>query len=168
MSDDFDWYDQYLFHVHATIERYGFFIQYVMGEGDEPSWGYTIGFLAHGHPEVIVVGLDDVSTAGVLHLLYDEIIEGRQRPVGMDHEQELGPDTPIRLLTVPDVHWTDESTRLCTAVQYYGALGWAPAQVAALQLVWAGPSARFPWQVGCPQRFRRLQPVLDPGVGRAA
>jgi hypothetical protein len=27
MSDEFDWYDEYLFRVHTTIEEHGFFIQ---------------------------------------------------------------------------------------------------------------------------------------------
>jgi hypothetical protein len=58
---------------------------------------------------VIVIGLDDTSTAGVLHLLYDEIRRGRQRPVGWDQEQDLGDGGPVRRLPVPDLHWSDQS-----------------------------------------------------------
>jgi len=165
MTEDFDWYDGYLFHVHGTIERYGFFIQYVLGEHGEPSWGYSIGFLAHGHPEVVVYGLDDTSTAGVLHHLYDEIAVGEHRALGRSAAADLH-GLEVCLLPVPDVHWTDESSVLCTAVQYSRAVGWDA--VAAVQLVWPAPSGHFPWQPECPPRFRRLQPILDPPSARAA
>ncbi len=165
MTDAFDWYDGYLFHVHGTIERYGFFIQYVLGEHGKPSWGYTIGFLAHGHPEVVVYGLDDTSTAGVLHHLHDEIAAGEHRVVGRDAPADLH-GLAVCLLPVPHEHWTEASSLLCTAVQYYGAL--ECGRVAALQLVWPAPCGYFPWEPGCPARFRRLQPILDPASARAA
>lgn len=161
------WRDELMFQVHTTIEGHGFFIQYVMGERCDPSWGYTIGFLAHGHPEVVVFGLDDVSTAGALHHLYKEVVDRRHRPVGADEEQDLA-GLPMRLLRVPDAHWSDASDRLCTAVEYYRAFGWDPEQLSALQLVWATPSGEFPWELECSERFRHLQPILDPGFPQAA
>ena len=44
----FHFRDDLMFMVHSNIERHGFCIQYVMGEGCAPSWGYSIGFLALG------------------------------------------------------------------------------------------------------------------------
>ncbi len=159
-ASEFNWYDEYLFNIHRQVEAHGFAIQYVMGEGRKPSWGYTIGFLAHGHPEVIVIGLDDGSTAGVLHILFEEIRGGRHRPVGVEHDQEIH-SLPVRLLPVPDEHWDDADDRLCTAVSYYQALQWHRSQMRAVQLVWASPDGRFPWDPGFPRRLSRLQPVLD-------
>ncbi len=160
---DLSWRDEVLFEIHAHVDKAGFAIQYVMGEGFDPPWGYTIGFLAHGHPEVIVFGLDPECTAGGLHRLFDEIAEGVFRPVGLEHRQAMGdPELPLRLLPVPDEHWDCSENRLCVAVEYYQAVGWARDQLHAVQLVWATPSGHFPWQAGCSARFRRLQPILDP------
>ena len=167
--NDFHWRDEYLFDIHSKVEQHGFTIQYVFGEGLDPSWGYTIGLLAYGHPEVIVFGLDSQSTAQALHWLFDEITAGISRPVGRETEQALGaPALPVRLLPVPDAHWDCIEDRLCIAVEYYDALGWDRSKLRALQLVWATPSGHFPWQSECSDRFRRLQPLLDPGARRAA
>jgi hypothetical protein len=163
------WRDELLFDIHSKVERHGFAIQHVMGERDAPSWGYTIGLLALGHPELIVFGLDAESTAGVLHRMFDEIAAGTFRPVGRDAEQVLGaPRLPMRLLPVPDEHWDCDGDRLCIAVEYYDAIGWDRSPRQALQLVWATPSDHFPWDAGCSARFRRLQPLLDSGTRRAA
>jgi hypothetical protein len=148
--------------VHTMIEEHGFFIQYVLGDACTPSWGYTIGLLGHGHPEVVVYGLDDVSAHGALTALFDEIAEGVFRPVGRDHPQTLGDGPPVRLLPVPQSHWSCNADLLCTAVDYYRSMGWDPAQLAAVQLVWATPTGDFPWEPECSARFRRLQPILDP------
>jgi hypothetical protein len=164
----FHWRDELMFHVHTTIDRYGFFIQYVMGDRGEPSWGYTIGFLEHGHPEVVVIGLDDVSTAGVLHCLYDEIVAGIFRPVGVRQDDLGRGETPVHLLPVPDEHWLESGDRLCTAVDYYDAIAWDPRELSARQLVWATPDGYFPWEPECSPHFRRLQPILDPGFREAA
>jgi hypothetical protein len=164
---DFHWRDELLFEVHSKVEEYGFAIQYVMGTGPDPSWGYTIGLLAHGHPEVIVIGLDPGSTSGGLHALYDEVADGIFRPVGRDADQALD-GLAMRLLPVPDEHWDFAGDRLCVAVEYYAALGWDRSTLRALQLVWATPSGHFPWDAECSDRFRRLQPLLDPGARCAA
>jgi hypothetical protein len=165
---EFHWRDEHLFMVHATIEQHGFFIQYVMGEGYSPSWGYTIGFLAHGHPEVVVLGLNMDSAAGALHLLHREILAGEHRPVGRRHRRDLGLAGPACLVPVPAEHWSESGHRLCIAVEYYAALGWDPDRLAALQLVWTEPSGCFPWDRECPPRFRHLQPILELGDPMAA
>jgi hypothetical protein len=163
-----NWRDQLLDHVQSTIETHGFFIQYVLGERANPPWAYTIGFLAQGHPEVMVFGLSDLSTCGALRALFDEIVAGVVRPVGRDHAQPLRDGTPIRLLPVPDKHWSWNGDRLCTAVEYYAARGWDRERLSAVQLVWASPTGDFPWEPGCSARFRRLQPILDPASRAAA
>lgn len=163
-----DWYDEYLFRVHGFVEQCGFFIQGVIGEGNNPSYGYTIGLLAHGHPELVVYGLDDVSMHGALHCLYNEIVSGVHRPVGRDHEQALGDGGQIRLLPMSSHYWSNESTLLNTAVNYYSSLGWREQDFAALQFVWATPTGEFPWDAECSARFRHLQPILDPGAAAAA
>lgn len=164
----FEWHDEYLFDIHRKVERFGFAIQYVMGERAQPSWGYTIGFLAHGHPEVIVFGLGAESTSSALHHLYDEIRAGEgHRPVGAEHDQELR-GVPIRILPVPDGHWDDVADRLCIAVSYYRGLRWRRSEMRAVQLVWATEGGAFPWDLACPLRMRRLQPVLAPGIRGAA
>ncbi len=167
--NDSHWRDELLVDVHLKVERHGFAIQYVIGEGPEPSWAYTIGFLALGHPEVIVFGLTSDSAGGALHALFAEIAAGSFRPVGRDLEQTLGTSAlPVRLLPVPDAHWDCVEDRLCIAVEYYDTQGRDRQQRRALQLVWATPSGHFPWDTECSDRFRRLQPLLDPAARRAA
>lgn len=164
---DFDWYDEHLFNVDSMIERHGFATQYVIGERDKPSWGYSIGFLAHGHPEVLVIGLDDVSTHGVLRLLFREIVAGVTRPVGREYDQTLKTDQ-LRLLPIPEVHWRGDSDLLASAVEYYRGVGMTPDGFRAIQLVWATPSGHFPWDPECSTRWRRMQPILEQGGRKAA
>lgn len=158
----FDFRDEYLFNIHRNVEEHGFAIQYVLGDEHGPPWAYTIGFLPHGHPEVIVFGLDPESSAHALHSLFDEIVQGAFRPVGREREQALGdPPLPVGVLPVPDHHWDCSENRLCIAVEYYRSVGWKRSQMEARQLVWATPTGCFPWDAACEPRLRRLQPILD-------
>lgn len=159
------WLAEHFVTVRRNIEQHGFMIQAVLGSDDRPPWTYTIGFLELGHPEVIVFGLDPESATGAFHRLYREILDGRRRPVGPEHDQHLADgDDGIRLLPVPSSTWTD-TDHLNVASAYYGSLGWEPEQLQAVQLVWAAPGGHLPWDDACPERFRRIQPILDPEVG---
>jgi hypothetical protein len=156
------WRDQLLADVHRRIDDGSFSIQYVLGEGSSPPWAYSIGFLAHLHPEVVVYGLDPESTGGVMHRLFAEIEQGIYRPVGRAEAQELGdPPLPLRMVDVPDHHWSGSDDLLCIAIEYYRAVGWDRSKLRARQLVWATPAGHFPWDPACDRRLARLQPLLD-------
>jgi hypothetical protein len=157
------WQVQHLQRVRRSIDEHGFTVQAVSGNGGAPSWAYTIGFLELGHPEVIVFGLDPECAAAALRRLYDEILDGRHRPVGLEHPQTLAAaDDEIRLLPVPQSAWDDDANHFAVAAAYYAALAWEPEARRAVQLVWAAPGGHFPWEPECPERFRVLQPILDP------
>jgi hypothetical protein len=165
----FDIQDEILFKVHFRIATQGVCVEYVFGDGHDPSWGYTVGLLTYGHPEVIVFGLDECCTAYVVECLLDEIRDGVTRPVGRQRRQpRLGdPGNQVRLVPVPDRFWgcSDESEhRLCIAYEYYQALGWDRADLRALQLVWATKGGKFPWHAGASKRDKRRQPLLDRGL----
>jgi hypothetical protein len=164
----FDIHDEILFKVHFRIATQGVCVEYVFGEGREPSWGYTVGLLTYGHPEVIVFGLDECCTASVVEWLLAEIRTGITRPVGRTRRQpRLGdPGLPIRLIPVPERFWgcSDISEhRLCIAFEYFRAIGWERADLRAVQLVWATRSGRFPWHAGASKLDKKRQPLLDRG-----
>jgi hypothetical protein len=162
----FDIQDEILFKVHTRIATQGVCVEYAFGDRPEPDWAYTIGLLDIGHPEVIVFGLDEHSTAYAIECLLYEIRAGYRRPVGRNRRQpRLGkPGVPVRLVPVPDHYWgcSDESEhRLCIAHAYYRALSWDREELHAVQLVWASRAGKFPWHASASTRDRARQPLLD-------
>jgi hypothetical protein len=69
--------------LHGTVQRYGWAIQYVEGEGPDIAWAYTIGLMArYGHPELALVGWDQRTTALALRDLVDRMARGERFVAG--------------------------------------------------------------------------------------
>jgi hypothetical protein len=166
----FDQKDEVLFRIHARILTDGVYLDFVPGDGRRPPWAHTIGLLEMQHPEVVVFGLDRVTTQDVIEALFHEVVCGLDRPVGRQRRQSrLGcaPPRSVRMVPVADVHWECAGDhRLCPAAMYHLALGRRREELRALQLVWANRSGRFPWHANASEADRRRQPLLD-RVGRS-
>jgi Domain of unknown function (DUF4262) len=157
--------DEALFRIDWAIETHGFFIQYVFGDADRPPWAYTVGFLERDYPELVVLGLDDVSAAGFLHGVYDRIAAGDPPAVGREHAHECC-GNPYRLVPIPLDRWLmPDDDLLLGCRDYYGVRGRFPTEPRAAQLVWADPDGYLPWEPGFEPRLRRLQPPVFDDVG---
>jgi hypothetical protein len=147
-----------LLEIHCAIKTHGFFIQYVLGDADGPPWAYTIGFLEHDYPELVVLGLSPESAAGILHEVHGRIVACDAPAIGSEHAHDYA-GTPFRLLAIPPTRWLDGDDLLLGCVHYYGLCGF-PSEPRAAQLVWADPDRAFPWDGGVNPRLRRLQPLV--------
>lgn len=145
------WLDQQHARMTEKIRRIGWAIHYIGGEccsrpgcdsppDDEPPFAYTVGLFGLGHPELLMVGVDPATAAGVLNSLAADIREGMSLMPGQLITLE---DWPHRIIaeTVPNpgdiVLWANAFYR-------------RPAEysVPVFQLTYDDAKGRFPWDEG--------------------
>ena len=150
--------------LHAKVERYGWAIQYVEGEGPDTPWAYTIGLTErYGHPELALVGFDPSPTSVVLNYLVERIAQGEKYAVGstaaLPHGlvARCGPVHPNQLKGGVFDGW----------LEYYGAyarpkLGWQAVEVVLPE--WVSSMSRHPTG----PRLDRGAVTVGPWSGRRA
>jgi Domain of unknown function (DUF4262) len=145
------WMDQREAWITDTIRRCGWAISYIGGgtcsrpgctcEGDEgPPFGYTIGLFGLGHPELLVFSLDASNTAAVLNDLGSRVRGGEHLMPGMELEFE---HWPHKVVTEP----VPNAGEIVLEANFFYE---RPAEysVPVLQLTYADPHGRFPWDDG--------------------
>jgi hypothetical protein len=137
------------------IEEFGWSIVAVEKSPAQAAFAYTVGLTRfHGHPELLVTGLDERSAAGVLNHLGEQVRAGRRFAAGDLDRHEAG-----QMFQFIAVH---NPRRLVEAqAMYAGPAGLVPA----LQVVYSTATGRWPWQRGCPGG-RRAQPLYGRPVHR--
>jgi hypothetical protein len=131
------------------IEQFGWSIVAVEAEPAHAPFAYTVGLTRfHGHPELLVTGLDPASTAMLLNQLSLEVRAGRRFHAGQFIDQDDG-----RLIHFVQVH---NPRRLLHAQDMYASQA---GLVPALQAVYSTPEGFWPWQRGWPGG-RRSQPLF--------
>ncbi|KNX38862.1 DUF4262 domain-containing protein [Luteipulveratus halotolerans] len=154
------WLDQQDALVRDCVREFGCFLQFVISGPAEASTGlcYTTGLFGIRHPELIVFGLDQPSSAGLLNHCFDRVREGNDLMPG---EILTSPDgsTRVRVEEFPDPGGV-----LYTANRFYGRPD--EFSVPAYQLTWDVDGA-FPDDEGYPYP-PHVQPlpgtfVLDEG-----
>lgn len=117
--------------------------------------GYTYTFGLEGsfrRPEIVVCGLQPVQARGLLDLVVAQYAAGIDLPTDSPFTGLLDNDLPAVLLTLDA---SEQAHLVPTIVEVSGDGPWR-----LQQFVWPDPSGAFPWDEGCPERFRRAQPVL--------
>lgn len=123
---------------------------------DDVPWAYTIGRILDGSPELLVLGVDPSSAAGVLNRLHGEWPRVEE---WMDGQPEDDPFyASLRLIPIPDRLW-DTTDYLLLAADNARRCGLSDERE-ALQVVWADPAGVFPWEPGFSRRLAALQPIL--------
>ena len=143
---DVEWQEQYGRVIEAAIRRRGCFLQFVLGSGGEPpspSFCYTTGLYAVGHPELLVFGLDQQSSAGLLNDVSEMVWSGRSLLPG-EVLTFPGDQTSYLVERLPNPAET-----LLAANRYFA--GPLLKSVPAYQLTWSVNGA-FPWEAGYPYR----------------
>jgi hypothetical protein len=125
------------------IDRFGLALQYVFnGEDDHvPPFCYTIGLHELGHPELLVFGLDQGTSAKILNTVGARIRDGERLRDG--DVLTLAGESPL-LVTARTVPNPGEI--LFSANRHYHRPD--EDSVPALQLVWPDAHGRFPWDTG--------------------
>ena len=67
-------------NIKANVDEHGLSIVHVMSDGENPSFAYTVGFTALGHPELIVFGLPPKYSQGMFNQYFKETTEGTRVP----------------------------------------------------------------------------------------
>lgn len=148
------WLDQQDRTITQIVRRHGWAVQYVIGEGTEPPFAYTVGLFGLSHPELIVFGLDYSSALGLLNYMGSRVRENRDLSPGEVIAWE-GTDTRVRIDALPR-----PAELLFAANRYFQRPD--EASVPALQLTWDIDGA-FPGEPGY-SKPDWLQP--DPGAAR--
>lgn len=151
------WLDQEDRHVTAVIREHGCYIQYVLGCtcgecGEQTSFAYSIGLFGLGHPELLVLGVQQGTAAGVINDLFARVRGGADLVPG---ELLTFDDWPHRIVAeeVPN-----PGEIVYAANRHYQRP--FEASVPVLQLTWDDTSARFPWDDGY-----SVPPAVQPRPG---
>jgi hypothetical protein len=120
------------------IETHGWSITYVEADDDEVAFAYTIGLTRyHGHPELLVSGLDPDLTVELLNGFGIEVRRGIRFSPG-DLVQGQG-------LHRYQLAWIDDRSELVDAQQTYAS---EAGLVPGLQIIYSDRNGHWPWECG--------------------
>ena len=136
------WLDQEDKNTAEIIRRRGVFIPYVIGDSriQLPSFAYTIGLFGIGHPELLVIGIDQRTAGALLNDVADQVRDGRVLFPG----ELLTFEQWSHRVTVEEVPNPGEIA--FAANRFYQKADWC--SVPLLQLTYDDKSGRFPWESG--------------------
>jgi Domain of unknown function (DUF4262) len=120
------------------IETHGWSITYVEADQSNAAFAYTIGLTRfHGHPELLVSGLDQNLTVDMLNSIGHEVRRGTRFTAG---DLVLGQgDNRYQFA------WVDDRSELVDAQQTYASeAGFVPA----LQIIYSDERGHWPWECG--------------------
>lgn len=147
----------YFADIKANVDRCGLHLFGIFGSEDSPPFTYTIGFAAHGLPEVIVFGLDMRMVAPFLNRYYDEIVNQKTRDAGPAVIQgEDWFNLPMSVINCERDRVEDYAVQ---AFAFAEDMGWKKPEF--VQWIWPDTNGKLPWQSGYEkEKFSKVQPVL--------
>jgi hypothetical protein len=123
------------------IDRVGWAVTAVIPTPDDTDhaapFAYTVGLTAHGHPELVIAGLDPAIAQALLNDLASRVFDKAER---FDHAQRIH-DLIVDYDAIIIEGSPTERLWPGAAVGRYGA-----GRVRLQQVVWPDTSGRFPWQ----------------------
>jgi hypothetical protein len=146
--------EDYLNHLRATIDDFGWAVQGVERDRIHPPWAYTTGLTAYGRPELVVTGMPVRRAGRLLNDVAAHVIHAEPPQPGEQVPLRGGPLIEIVGVAEPAAH-------LLRAVDLYGP------DITALQVVHAADRGHWPWDRGY-RGVRGGQPVLGPRARRPA
>lgn len=136
------------------IAEVGYTVAAVTGDRTGCDWAYSVGLHhTHGHPELIMVGVDAPLAGAIIQALGDRVCAGVDL---RDREDVVVGPMALRFQQVDDL--------FCSQGDWFNlgrevVSGWGERWPATLQVVWADDAGRFPQESGDPAWFLR-QPLL--------
>ncbi|MFI7650290.1 DUF4262 domain-containing protein [Micromonospora sp. NPDC049460] len=136
------------------IDRVGWSVTFVHLSADDTDEGlpfaYTVGFTAHGHPELLIAGLDPAISQQLLNDFAARVYDQAER---FTHGQRLGDLIAGYDATIIDGAPTDQ-LHTGAAIARCG-----DQHVRVQQIAWPNLAGRFPWDDGYAYPSS-VQPVL--------
>ncbi len=143
--------DDYIDDVRATIETFGWALQYVESEVDRdgihPAFCYTVGLTDLGSPEIVVTGRGPRESSMILNALGTSVASGM-----LEIESGIGcaaAGFDLLAIDVPD----------CADILYVASDVYGTGRFSAVQAVWRDLEGALPWE-GIPSTV--VQPLLGP------
>ena len=139
--------------IARDVEKHGFSVNFIAGDGYSPGFGYTIGlFKNYGYPELICFGLNQ----DLMHSMFwtgKELFDKQNQPDFAVGQSDFLEGYDVRLVRVDRGRYADY---LGYAHWFYK--GW---DFPVLQIVWPDKQALFPWEEGFNPDWKFKQPLLD-------
>ncbi len=145
------WLDQQHAHIRDTIRERGWVIHYIGGSAcsvpgcecgpdDQPAFAYTTGLFGLGHPELLIIGVDPNTAAGVINALGERVRSG----------EDLMPGELITFAEWPHRIIPEQVPNPGDIVLWANGFYQRPAEhsVPVLQLSYDDTEGRFPWNDG--------------------
>ncbi len=141
-----------------AIKLLGFRVTAVGRDDPPPGYAYSTGFPeTFGQPEVIVFGLPDEIMANMIGGLSDQCREGLHLADGLEVTGLLEGHACVLRMVKPE-NLTDDYFYFS---HWYHERQFGSRLEKAFQIVWPGvKTGLFPWEPGCPEEVRLLQPPL--------
>lgn len=142
-----------------NIRDHGWFCWGVFDpDGNGPDFSYSVGFTtALGAPEFIIFGLDLKLMRSMLWGVFDQIRDGREVRAG---DRWSGLLDGFDCIAHP-VHPTNLDPEYLNSALWYWGRNNPKGALPAFQLFWPGSvDGLFPWDPGCADDVRALQPAL--------
>jgi hypothetical protein len=133
------WTDEEIWQKRLqTIERHGWAVTAVTGDGTSVTFAYTIGLTRyHGHPELLVTGMPQATAGKFLNSLAEQVRAGTRYAAGNILTKANG----RRWQFVP----VDDPSQLVDAQETYQS---EAGPVPGLQVIWSDPEGHWPWAPG--------------------
>lgn len=137
--------------LRADVEQHQWVVLKVTPD-KAAEYGYSVGLTrSFGHPELVVVGLDDETIQELVNEIGEAVANGAAFADGMTSGDFLeGYDVTFRALP-PALR----STHFAWADRFYG-----DSEFAVLQVVYPDRKGRWPWDAAAAADFRKGQPLL--------
>lgn len=149
-----DHLDKMLRQQQHHIDTYGWAVTAVLPTDEAPGTGfaYTVGLTGHGHPELVIAGLDPVLACVLLNDLAQRVHNGAERFTAGQRISDLLVGHDAVIIEGP----ATEELHPGTAYARYGR-----GRVTLQQIVWPDPRGRYPWNPGY-----AYPPHVQPLLGR--
>ena len=139
----------------ADIDAGDFNVAALVADDTGCDWAYSVGLdRCHGHPELLIVGLDAPIAGAVIEVLGKEIADGRRLTEGVPVRLLGGLELQVRGV---DALWLERGEWFDLGREVMAH--WGERWPATFQLVWADASGAFPQRPGDPHWTLR-QPLL--------
>jgi Domain of unknown function (DUF4262) len=135
-----------------NIQKYGWTVNGIPGEGATPNWAYSVGvFAKYGQPELIVFGLEIATMHQMISAYIDQLQSGKKFNDGAKADGII----PDQTCVLRDVHVPWCEPLLCSACWYYHY-----EEYPVMQCFWPDRHGYYPWNGHFNKRLRKSQPLL--------
>jgi len=141
--------------VLQDIQRVGWHVVSVFSsEGEEgPEWAFSLGvFHSFGHPEIMISGLPLDTCTAIINEIGTTVRAGKRYESGEQYADILADSYKCAFREVRRRYYRDYVG--------YGLWFYERDPFPLLQCFWPDKRGRFPWNDGCSEYVRSVQPLL--------